>query len=184
MTPTSDLTTFGDDLGSARDQLGQLRTVVDAESALADGVVVPQLVTDAVDDVIGWLDSTAERVRAAQGQAQTDPLATLATLGACHRLCSELNCRFVTGLGGVDSIATLRQLATDRPRHWGAWANQVESMIADLWKPLWILQDDMRACWEEFAARLIGEPLLVRATMTGAGFPAAAESPADQVGGD
>lgn len=142
-------------------------------------LVVPVMMSDAADDLCGWLHELSNATRRGLVVADRNPESVVGILETCHLDCDHIARRLLTGLAGDGARAALSQLAIDRPGAWASWAVNVESMTAELWVLTWAVQDAVRQCWGELGARLAGRQIRVEASLIDP-LPVAAGRPSSE----
>jgi hypothetical protein len=129
-------------------------------------VVVVDLLQDACDDLDGWLLSATTAVdKARQVSKQRRTLLVVDQLAEASHAVNRAVATYVTGLGGVDSITRLRELAVDQGGAWKEWSWTVLEVLGPVWTRLMMVRADLDGCWLEWIEHLLRDPIEVRTSL-------------------
>lgn len=166
MSTRTALTELGSALSSTRQRLAEARRSAGDHPTERETVVV-DLVQDACDDLDGWLQSATTvvdaAIRAATARRMTDVAEQLAAAAAATE---RALVTYVTGIGGVDSITRLRELAAEQGGAWQEWAWTVLEGLGPVWTSLMLVRADLDSSWLELVEHLLGDPVEVQTPPT------------------
>ena len=142
------------------------RTVI--EKPLTQDVVLVDVLSDAVDDLSGWLAearvAATEGTSAAASQLLNQVRRALKTsqeksILIAERLSSDLLC--------YERIAELMSLGRNRGGEWNVWTRNVKTALDACRAPLYELNQATFSCWLELTERLGTAMVTVQATNIG-----------------
>lgn len=157
-----------------------LRLAIVEDKPLAGDVVLVDELSDAADDVLGWLEEARGAVTAGQqaaGAAYTIERARQALI-TCHAQVNRAQHRFVTDLAAYERVAALLHLGNERGGEWLAWAHSVHEALERCQQPVHDVQQTLLLCWQEMVERMgtLGVALQELLTsQTGGALPAGQE---------
>jgi hypothetical protein len=166
MSTRSAITELGAALTATRRSLSEVRQSTGDHPTERETVVV-DLVQDACDDLDGWLLSAATVIDAAiRAAAMRRASQTAEQLAAAAVVTERAIVTYVTGIGGVDSITRLRDLAADQGGAWQEWAWTVLEGLDPVWTHLIKLRANLDQSWLELVEHLLSDPVEVRTPPT------------------
>jgi hypothetical protein len=166
MSTRSAIIELGAALSSARQRLAEVRQSTRDHPTDRETVVV-DLVQDACDDLDGWLlSATTEIETGIQAATLRRPAHVAEQLAAVSVATERAVATYVTGIGGVDSIARLRDLAADQGGAWQEWAWTVLAGLDPVWTSLMAVRAHLDRSWLELVEHLLGDPVEVRTSPT------------------
>lgn len=162
MSIRSSITDLGDALLATRQRLAEVRQLASDHPADRETVVV-DLVEDACTDLEGWLLSITAVVDQAIRAATLRRVAQLPEQFAAASVATERAVvTYVTGIGGVDSICRLRDVAADEGGAWQEWAWTVLGGLDPVWSHLMIVRGKLDRSWLELVEHLLNDPVEVQ----------------------
>jgi hypothetical protein len=166
-----------------------LRLAIVEDKPLAGDVVLVDELSDAADDVLGWLEEARGVITAGQQAAGAVHTVerTRQALITCHAQVNRAQHRFSTDLAAYERVAALLHLGNERGGEWLAWAQSVHEALERCQQPLHDVQQALLLCWQEMVERMgtLGVALQEFLTsQTGGPLPASQErQPASAIGG-
>jgi hypothetical protein len=152
-----------------RSALTDLRTTTVEDKPLEDDIVLVDILSDAVDDLLGW--SEGALAAALEAQQAVAPLLDLQGAGralvACQSRFQTLVQHFATDLAGYERIAEVLRCGRRRGGEWHAWARSVHTAIDRTRQPLAQVGEELVACWQELIEHTGGTTIGVRTTTIG-----------------
>ena len=133
-----------------------LRLAIVEDKPLAGDVVLVDELSDAADDVLGWLEEARGAVTAGQqaaGAAYTVER-TRQALITCHAQVNRAQHHFATDLATYERVAALLHLGNERGGEWLAWAQSVHEALERCQQPLHDVQQTLLLCWQEMVERM------------------------------
>jgi hypothetical protein len=162
MSTRSAITELGAALSATRRRLAEVRQSTGDHPTESETVVI-DLVQDDCDDLDGWLLSASTVIDSAIQAATLRRSAQVAEqLAAAAAATERALATFVTGIGGVDSITRLRDLAAEKGGAWQEWAWTVLEGLDPVWTHLMTVRADLDQSWLELAEHLLGDPVEIR----------------------
>lgn len=162
MSTRSTVAELSADLAATRQHLAEVRRTT-GDHPIEHETVVVDLVQDACDDLDGWLLSTVTAIDAAGQAAALRRTASVADhLAEAAQATERALATYVTGLGGVESITRLRDLATAQGGAWQAWSWAVLEGLNPVWSHLLTVRTDLDRCWLELVEQLLKDPVEVQ----------------------
>ncbi len=146
-----------------------LRTTVREDKPLQDDVVLVDLFGDAADDLLGLLDEAL--VAATDGQRAVMYPLDLArvqhSLVTCQHRCQEVARRYWGDTFSYARLRELRRFGRRRGGEWRGWAASVKGALAACEEPLWAIDGDLFACWQELVERVGAHGMSIQAITIG-----------------
>lgn len=162
MSTRSAVTELSAALAVTRQHLAEVRRTTGDHPTEHETVVV-DLVQDACDDLDGWLLSTVTAIDAASRAAMMRRTAHVADhLAEAAQTTERAVATYVTGLGGVESITRLRDLARAQGEAWQEWSWAVLDGLNPVWSHLLTVRADLDQCWSELVEQLLRHPVEVQ----------------------
>jgi hypothetical protein len=171
------------DARALHDALAALRTTILEDRPLRDDVVLVDLLGDATEEALGWLEEALEATvrgqRAAEPPLDLDQVrwAMITTQDHVNRIAR----RFWADLASYERVAELTRLARERGGEWRAWARSVKKGLDQCQHPLFTMQDALSLCWQEITERAAPPALSVQ--VTGSGLTGEAAGALQMTGG-
>lgn len=164
---------------SLRDGLIEFRTTV-LDKPMDGDVVLVDLLSDAADDLLGWIEEAAE-VCALARQAlayPTDLDRARRALITCQKKFNLSVYRYSSDLMIYERMAELNSLGEERQGEWMVWANNVKGALELCRQPFYESNEALFFCWQELAERIGMNAVSVQATNIGQQIkvPSAAEA--------
>lgn len=136
-----------------QDAMRDLAVSAAEDKPLRGGVLLADRLSDAVEDLQGWLKGALEAAEGAH-QAVIHP-ADLETARQCLVSCQErfnvFAQRFASDLANYEQMAELMRLGHERKGEWRAWAGIVRGNIERCQPPLREITAALFRCWQELA---------------------------------
>jgi hypothetical protein len=126
-----------------------------------DDVVLVDLLGDALDDALGWLDESLQAAQVARTAVAYPTNLGLARhhLITCQERFSQAAQRVAVDLMAYTRLSDLEALGQERRGEWRAWANSVHSALDGTRKPFTSCNQVLFRCWQELTERAIAAPL-------------------------
>jgi len=138
------------------------------EKPLTRDVVLVDVLSDAVDDLSGWLAeakvAATEGIGAAANQSLNQVRRLLKTSQEKSVLIAE---RLSSDLLSYERIAELTSLGRDRGGEWLVWTRNVKTALDACRAPLYEVNQAIFACWLELTERLGTATVTVQSTNIG-----------------
>ncbi|HXG90951.1 MAG TPA: hypothetical protein VNN73_01105 [Blastocatellia bacterium] len=151
-----------------RDGLIEFRTSVLDKPAEGD-VVLVDLLGDAADDLLGWIEEASEACAEAR-HALSYPIdldRARRALVTCQEKFNLAAQRFSSDLVVYERIAELTSLGEERKGEWLVWANSVKEAMELCRQPFYETSEALFLCWQELAERIGMNSVSVQATNIG-----------------
>lgn len=162
MSTRTAITEVAATLLATRQRLAEVSQMAGDHPTSGETVVV-DLVRDACDDLEGWLAAASTAAEAAIRSATIRRTTQVAEdLSATAEATERALATYITGIGGVDSITRLRDLAADQGRAWQAWAWAILEGLDPVWTHLMTARADLDQSWRELVEHLLSDPVEVR----------------------
>jgi hypothetical protein len=128
-----------------------LRLAIVEDKPLAGDVVLVDELSDAADDVLGWLEEARGAVTAGQQDVGSPSTVerTRQALITCHARVNRAQRRLATDLAAYERVAALLHLGNERGGEWLAWAQSVHEALERCQQPLHDVQQALLLCWQE-----------------------------------
>ncbi|HKQ72182.1 MAG TPA: hypothetical protein VJ810_00545 [Blastocatellia bacterium] len=153
-------------LRGLQDAMRELAVSAAEDKPLRGGVLLADRLSDAAEDLQGWLKGALEAAQSAQ-QAVIHP-ADLETARQCLVSCQErfniFAQRFASDLAHYDQMAELVRLGQERKGEWRAWAGIVRGNVERCQQPLRDIMVALFRCWQEVAERASSSSINMHAT--------------------
>lgn len=131
-------------------------------------VVLVDLLSDAVDDLCGWLAeakfAASEGISATAVDSLNQVRRFLKTIQEKSNLITE---RLISDLLCYERIAELTSLGRDRGGEWLEWTRNVKTALDACRAPLYEVNQAIFACWLELTERLATATIYVQTTSIG-----------------
>jgi hypothetical protein len=156
-------------LQDLRESLIGLRVTIREDKPLKGDVVLIDLLGDAVDDVLGWVEEALTDASAGQQAAEQglDFQHARRTLTSCQERYLWLSHRFTFEVLRSDRRDGLRHVGRERGREWKVWASGVNAALNDCQQPLFDVSRSLFRCWQELTERIGASTVSVQATNIG-----------------
>jgi hypothetical protein len=156
-------------LRKVQDTLVALRlTVVEDKPVRGDAALVDRF-EDTILDLMGLLDESMKRSRAAQKaiESTTDLNRARRALTECQDRFHKIEQQFSSELICYEKLKDLAGLGNTRRGEWIPWASSVRQGIEQCREPLDAASVAMAACWQEIAERAGATSVSVQTTNIG-----------------
>jgi hypothetical protein len=155
--------------GALRETLQNLRITVVEDRPLGDAVVIIDRMSDAIDDLNGWLQESSEAVGRASKAANypIDGPCAIACISEASSRFGQLHHQWFLGLASYPQMADLAALARSRGREWRAWSDSVRQAMDQASHAMNEIQSMLLISWQELAERLSAGSVSVRTTNIG-----------------
>jgi len=142
------------------------RTVI--EKPRKRDVVLVDLLSDAVDDLCGWLAEAKLVALEGISASISDSLNQVRRfLKASQEKLNLITERLISDLLCYERIAELTSLGRDRGGEWLIWTRNVKTALEACREPLYEVNQAIFACWLELTDRLAAATISVQATSIG-----------------
>ncbi|MFZ4656175.1 MAG: hypothetical protein ACOYNY_04140 [Caldilineaceae bacterium] len=147
-----------------REALVNLHTTSVEDKPIHDDVVLVEIVGNATEDLLGWLDGAiaaladAHRYHNYGGTLRRSWQA----LGQCQICYNRLHQRFATDLAGYQRLTELIRCGRQRGGEWRAWAASVKAAIEECQSLIFALNETLCDCWQTLAERSEINPIPVQ----------------------
>ncbi|HKY04691.1 MAG TPA: hypothetical protein VJQ56_07375 [Blastocatellia bacterium] len=166
-------------LEALRDGFVEFRTTA-LDKPVEGDVVLVDLLGDAADDLLGWVEEAMEAcAQARQALAYpTDLDRARRALITCQKKFNLAVYRFSSDLLVYERMAELTSLGEERKGEWLVWANNVKGALELSRQPFYESNEALFLCWQELAERIGVGSVSVQATNIGQQIkvPSAAEA--------
>jgi hypothetical protein len=156
--------------GALREAIQSLRLTVVEDRPLDDGVLIIERMSDAIDNISGWLEEGAVAASRAS-QAVAHPLdghQAIQDLSEAHDRFIKLEHELFFGLASYPQLTNLAKLGKSRGGEWRAWSGTVGEALDQTGHAASNLQRAFLAGWQELAERLgSGGSISLRTTNIG-----------------
>ena len=155
--------------GAARESFESLRLTAVEDRPLQDEVLLVERLSDAIDDLQGWLEEAVAAAAAAQ-QAVRHPLdgyRARVALALANERFIRLEYKFFSEGVSYEEISELARLGRRRGREWLGWTGSVIAALDQCRAPLRDLDEALLACWQELGERLGTSAISVQTTTIG-----------------
>jgi hypothetical protein len=154
------------DARALHDALAALRTTILEDRPLRDDVVLVDILGDAAEEALGWLEEALEAT--VRGQRAAEPPVELDqarwAMAAAQDRVNRIARRFWTDLASYQRIAELTRLARERGGEWRAWARSVKKGLDQCQQSLFTVHETLSLCWQEMTERMTPPALPVQVT--------------------
>lgn len=156
-------------LGTLRESLIGLRTMIVEDKPLRDDFVLVDRFSDAADDVRGSLEEAL--VAATEGrqavQGQTDLERARHALTTCQEKLNRMAYQFSLDLFSYERLVTLNRIGRERGGEWRAWAGVVGNTLDRCQQHVYGVNQALSRCWQEIAERAGTTSVSVKTTNVG-----------------
>jgi hypothetical protein len=164
--------TFNSLLGhhrTLREALQNLRLTIVEDRPRGDSVVILERMSDAIDDLNGWLEESHAAVgRGAKAVSYPiDGPRAIAGLSDASARFEQLHDQFFFGLAGYRQMTDLAGLCQSRGREWRAWSDGVKEAIDQTSLAIREIQRALLSSWQELAERMSASSVSVQTTNIG-----------------
>jgi hypothetical protein len=154
---------------SLQDAMRDLAVSAAEDRPLRGGVLLADRLSDAAEDLQGWLKGALE---AAEGAHQavihpTDLETVRQCLVSCQELFNVFTQRFASDLAHYEQMAELMRLGQERKGEWQAWAKIVRSNVERCQQPVHEITQALFRCWQEVAEQASKNNISIRTTSIG-----------------
>jgi hypothetical protein len=152
-------------LHTLRERLLELQTTISEDGPLTEESVLVELMTDALDEVLGWLEEADQMLGFGQHFVQglrpdvyQTGLALVKALGFVQRMTEGFRGR----LYSFEHFKALEQFGRERGPEWQAWSGSVFEGLFSCNEQLRVLEEGFLGCWREVVERIATSALPVQ----------------------
>jgi hypothetical protein len=140
-------------LGALREELIDLRTTVLEDKPLHGDAALVDVLADAIDDVLGWIEEALTDATTGRQAVEDDLNVHRArrALVACQERYLRIMRRWTLDLLSYDHLAELMRFGRRRGREWRAWTESASSALAASHRTIFDVQEALCRCWQELA---------------------------------
>jgi hypothetical protein len=147
-----------------KDTLESLRLTVETDAP--DSHILVDRFTDALDDLLGWLDESLARVTKDQATAQHAALLAQQAL-FCQERHNHMTQRLYGDLMSYKWLQELSTLGHERKGEWQAWVSSIKKTLGRCHHALHSVGQALFACWQEVVEHLGGSGVALHTTNIG-----------------
>ena len=140
-------------LGTLREELIDLRTTVLEDKPLHGEVVLVEVLSDAIDEMLGWLEEALTDATIGRQAVEDDLNVHRArrALAACQDRYLQIMRRFTLDLVSYDHLAEMMRFGQRQGREWRAWTQSAGAALAASHRTIFDVQEALCRCWQELA---------------------------------
>jgi hypothetical protein len=140
-----------------KERLLELQTTISEDGPSVQESVLVELMTDALDEVLGWLEEADQRlglgepfVRVVRPDLYQTALALVEALAFVQRMTESFRGR----LTNFEQLTALEQFGQERGLEWQAWSSSVLLGLSACNEPIRALEESFLQCWREVVERI------------------------------
>jgi hypothetical protein len=137
---------------ATRDSFGNLQVMTTQDHPTTGAVALVEIISTALDDILGWLDETLEAANRLRRAAVRDNLTQAQRwLTTSQRAFERVMHAFFADLVSYTRLADLMRLGRTRGSEWRIWAMSVRRMLEAHMQSILEMNQTCFLCWAELA---------------------------------